>query len=68
MPDGGEEVAAVAEQDPDALEDDCDVLGHGSAGLILWRIGRRGWIGYVGFHCQLLYITRDRETRFIFDL
>jgi hypothetical protein len=24
--------------------------GHGAAGLILWRIGRRGWTGYVGFH------------------
>jgi hypothetical protein len=26
------------------------VLGHGLAGLILRRIGRRGWMGRVGFH------------------
>ena len=51
--DGGEEMAAVAEQDADGVEEDCDVLGHGVAGVILRRIGRRGWIGcvgYVGFH------------------
>ena len=53
--DGVEEVAAVAEQDTDAVEDGGDVLGHGRgfAGLILGWIGRRGWIGrgrYVGFH------------------
>ena len=51
--DGAEEMAAVAEQDADGVEEDGDVLGHGVAGLILWRIGRRGWtgcVGYVGFH------------------
>ena len=50
--DGGQEVAAVAEQDIDGVEEEADVLehGHGAAGLILWRIGRRGWTGYVGFH------------------
>ena len=48
--DGGEEMAAVAEQDADGVEEGGDVLGHGGAGLILWRIGRRGWTGYVGFH------------------
>ena len=44
--DGGEEVAAVAEQDADGVEQDGDVLGHGVAGVILRRIGRRGWTGY----------------------
>ena len=38
--DGAEEVAAVAEQDADGVEEDGDVLGHGVAGLILWRIGQ----------------------------
>jgi len=50
--DGGEEMATVAEQDADGVEDEVDVLGHGAAGLILGRIGRRGWPGcvrYVGF-------------------
>ncbi len=46
------EMAAVAEQDADGVEEDGDVLGHGGAGLILWRIGRRGWIGRVEFHDQ----------------
>ena len=53
LPDGGEEMAAVAEQDADGVEDEGDVLGHGAAGLILGWIGRRGWTGsggYVGFH------------------
>ena len=50
VPDGVEEMAAVAEQDANGVEDDGDVIGHGGAGLILWRIGRRGWSGYVGFH------------------
>ena len=47
-----EEVAAVAEQDADGVEEDCDVLGHGVAGAILRRIGRRGWmvVSGVGFH------------------
>jgi hypothetical protein len=57
MADGAEEVAAVAEQDADGVEEGADVLGHGSAGAILWRIGRRGWtgcIGYVGFHLVIL--------------
>ena len=51
--DRGEEMAAVAEQDADGAEDDGDVLGHDVAGLILGRIGRRGWtgcVGYVAFH------------------
>ena len=44
---GGEEMAAVAEQDVDDVEEGGNVLGHGHgfAGLILWRIGRRGWTG-----------------------
>jgi hypothetical protein len=56
--DRGEEVAAVAEQDADGVEEDCDVLGHGVAGAILRRIGRRGWTGcggYVGFHVSYIY-------------
>ena len=53
--DGTEEMAAVAEQDADGVEDGGDILGHGRgfAGLILRRIGRRDWTGcggYVGFH------------------
>ena len=51
--DGGQEMAAVAEQDVDGVEDGGDVLGHGAAGLILGQIRRRGWTGsvrYVGFH------------------
>ncbi len=52
VPDGGAEMAATAEQDADAFaERDREVLGHGVAGLILWRIGRQGWMGRVGFHC-----------------
>jgi hypothetical protein len=50
LPDGAEEMAPVTEQDANGVEDGGDVLGHGDAGLILWRIGRRGWTGYVGFH------------------
>ena len=53
MLDGGKKVPAVAEQDADGVEQGCNVLGHGVAGVILWRIGRRGGmgcIGYVGFH------------------
>ena len=49
LPDGVEEMAAVAEQDADGVEEGGDVLGHGVAGLILWRIGRRGWTGCVGY-------------------
>ena len=48
--DGVEEVAAVADQDIDGVEEGGDVLGHGGAGVILWRIGRRGGLGRVGFH------------------
>jgi hypothetical protein len=50
--DGIEEVAAVAEEGSDGVEDGGDVLGHGRgfAGLILGWIGRRGWMGRVGFH------------------
>ena len=50
--DGAEEVAAVADQDIDGVEEGCDVLGHGRgfAGLILWRIGRQGGLGRVTFH------------------
>jgi hypothetical protein len=48
--DGAEEMAAVVEQDIDGVEQEGDVLGHGAAGLILRRIGRRGWTGSVGFH------------------
>ena len=45
--DGGEEMAAIAEQDADGVEEGRDVLGHGRgfAGVILRRIGRRGWSG-----------------------
>ena len=53
MADGAEQVSAVAEQDADGVEEGGDVLGHGVAGAILRRIGRRGWtgrVGYVGFH------------------
>ena len=55
--DGVAEMAAVAEQDADDVEQGGDVLGHGRglAGLILGRIGRRGWTGCVGFHiCQYI--------------
>jgi hypothetical protein len=48
MVDGGEEVPTVAEQDADGVKQSGDVLGHGVAGLILGRIGRRGWMGCVG--------------------
>src|SRR5579864_1067714 len=50
--DGVDEVAAVADQDIDGVEEGGDVLGHGRgfAGLILWRIGRRGGLGRVSFH------------------
>ncbi len=51
LADGGEKVAAVAEQDTDGVKNECDALGHGAAGAILWRIGRRGRmesIGHVG--------------------
>ena len=34
----------------DGVEEGGDVLGHGAAGLILWRIGRRGGMRRVGFH------------------
>jgi hypothetical protein len=58
VPDGGEEMAAVAEQDADGMEHEGDASGHGLAGLILWGIGRRGWTGRVrrvGFHAGLQY-------------
>jgi hypothetical protein len=48
VPHGGEEVAAVAEQNAEGVAKDGKV-----AGMILGRIGRRGWtgsVGYVGFH------------------
>jgi hypothetical protein len=50
MADGVEEVVAVVEQDGDGVQEEGDVLGHGPAGVILLRIGRRGWSGSVGFH------------------
>ncbi len=48
VPDGRQEMAAVAEQDANCVEHGCDVLGHGGAGLILWGIWRRGWTGCIG--------------------
>ena len=56
--DGGDEMAAVAEQDADGVEQGGDVLGHGGAGLIPWRIGRRGWMGRAEFHGSLVNIIR----------
>jgi hypothetical protein len=34
--------------------------------LILWRIGRRGWIGLVEFHDSISNIYQADEPRFIF--
>ena len=61
--DGGEEMAAVAEQDADGVEEGGDVLGHGHgfAGVILWRIGRRGWTGYVAFHVSINNLRLGKE-------
>jgi hypothetical protein len=62
VPDSGEEVAAVVEQDADAVEDGGDVLGHGGAGLILGRIGRRGWTRcgrYVGLRALTSLVRLD---------
>ena len=46
--DGVEEMAAVAEQDADGVEEDGDVVGQGGAGVILWRIGRRRPVRWLG--------------------
>jgi hypothetical protein len=43
-------MAAVAEQDANGVEEGGDVLRHGVAGLILWRIGLGGGMGRVEFH------------------
>lgn len=40
--DGVDEVAAIAEQDASGVEDDCDVVGEGGGGVLLWGIGRGG--------------------------
>jgi hypothetical protein len=55
--DGAEEMTAVAEQDANGVEDEGDVLGHGDAGLILYRIGRRGWTGRVSYIGLYIYIN-----------
>jgi hypothetical protein len=69
LPDGIEEMAAVAEQDADGVEEGCDVLGHGRvfAGLILWRIGRRGGMGRVEFNGGISNVIRQRGQRLCVD-
>ncbi len=62
LPDGAEEMAAVAEQDADGVEHDGDVLGHGLfAGLILWRIGRRG--GWGVSSVTTVYLTEMERSK-----
>jgi hypothetical protein len=54
--DGSEEMAAVAEQDVEGMEQEGNVLGHGAAGAILWRIARRGWPGCVRLSVMITYM------------
>ncbi len=65
LADGGEEVAAVAAQDADGVEEDGDVLGHGRgfAGLILGWIGWGGWTGYDVAFCHVSIYNTYWQTK-----
>ena len=61
LADGGAEMAAVAEQDAEDVEEEGDVLGHGAAGAILRRIGRRGGAGLSRRARKCGYIGHERN-------